>query len=80
MSTTDFRANGSGDPPSNSPRPPAYATVPEAEAYTRLSGRTLRRAVKARKLRRRLVGFRVLFAYEDLDRFMLGSEPSASPS
>ena len=54
------------------PRPPAYATISEATDYTRLSPRTLRRAVVAGRLRCHRAGGRCLYAYEDLDRFIRG--------
>ena len=57
-------------------RPPAYCTYGEGAIYTRLSERTLRRAVGTRRLRAFRVGARVVLSYEDLDRFVRG-EPSA---
>ena len=60
------------DPPA---RQAAFATIEEASAYTRLSARTLRRSVGQRKLKTCRVGRRVLFSYQELDRFMLSECP-----
>lgn len=47
-----------------------YATVSEAAGYTRLSERTIRRAIARERLAVCRVGSRVLVRYEDLDAFV----------
>jgi excisionase family DNA binding protein len=59
-------------------RPPAYASLSEAAAYTRLSRRTLQRAVSGGTLRAHRVGSRLIFDYAALDSFVRGEGPAAA--
>jgi excisionase family DNA binding protein len=57
--------------------PDTFATLPEAAGYLRVSGRTIRRAVQAGRLRARRVGIKMLFTREDLDAFVAGPATGA---
>jgi excisionase family DNA binding protein len=58
-------------------REQGYLTKDAARAYTSLSPRTLEYAVSEGKLRAFKVGKRVLFAKEDLDRFIRQKQAGA---
>lgn len=67
--------------PSSPSRPPEFATPAEAAAYTRLSIRTLRRAVAEGRLTAYRVGGRPRFRYADLSGFVeSGGAGVAQPS
>jgi excisionase family DNA binding protein len=57
---------------------PGYYTKDAAKAYTNLSSRTLEYTVAEGKLRAFRVGKRVLFAREDLDRFVRQKQAGAN--
>jgi len=61
------------------PRPPEFATPSEAAAYTRLSIRTLRRAVADGRLPAYRVGGRPRFRYRDLSHFVGSGGAAAAP-
>jgi hypothetical protein len=60
--------------PSNKP----FLSLEESEAYSDLSGSTLRARVREGRLRKRKNGGRVYFAREDLDKMMVGEDETTS--
>ncbi|AGA28728.1 excisionase family DNA-binding protein [Singulisphaera acidiphila] len=66
--------------PEVEPQRSPYATVQEAAGYTRVSTRTIRRAITSGRLTAHRVGVRVLIRYADLDTFVTagGESPPAS--